>query len=246
MEVIFLGTNGWYDTNTGNTICTLIKTNNQYILLDAGYGINKLDQFIKRSNPIYLFISHFHLDHICGLHVLNKFKFDQGINIYGRKGINDILNRLLCNPFTVPLSDLRYKVNIHEIALGQNRVPLSFECLDLLHPHGCLGFRFCIDEKVIAYCSDTGICDNLLKLAKDADLLITECSLKPGESDPKWPHLSPEDAINIAKKAKVKKLALVHFDASRYRTKGDRLAIAELETKFDDLVIGMDDMSINL
>lgn len=246
MEVVLLGTNGWYDTISGNTICTLIKTKKQYILLDAGFGINKLDQFIKGSDPIYLFISHFHLDHICGLHVLNKFKFDQGINIYGRKGINSILNRLISNPFTVPLSDLPYKVDIHEIALGLNKEPIPFECLDLFHPYGCLGFRFYIDEKVIAYCSDTGICDNLFWLAKDADLLITECSLKPGESDPRWPHLSPEDAIYVAKKAKAKKLALVHFDASRYKTKKDRFSIGELKTKFDDLIIGMDDMCIRL
>jgi ribonuclease BN (tRNA processing enzyme) len=26
MKIVFLGTNGWYDTSTGNTICTLLKT----------------------------------------------------------------------------------------------------------------------------------------------------------------------------------------------------------------------------
>jgi len=26
MDVIFLGTNGWYDSSTGNTICILIKS----------------------------------------------------------------------------------------------------------------------------------------------------------------------------------------------------------------------------
>jgi len=246
MEIIFLGTNGWYDTRSGNTICILIKTKNQYIVFDAGYGISKLDRFVDGLNPIYLFLSHFHLDHICGLHVLNKFRFEQGIHIYGREGVSSVLNTIINTPFTVPLSNLPYKVDIHEIKLGRNKEPISFECLELFHPNGCLGFRLYVEGKVITYCSDTGKCKNLFKLARKADLLITECSLKPGESDPNWPHLNPEDAIEIAKEAKAKKLALVHFDASKYISNEERFIIADLETKFENLVIGIDDFSLNL
>jgi len=36
LKVIFLGTNGWYDTATGNTICTFVQTKRYDILLDAG------------------------------------------------------------------------------------------------------------------------------------------------------------------------------------------------------------------
>ena len=34
MDIIFLGTNGWYDSPTGNTICTLINSDRCHILLD--------------------------------------------------------------------------------------------------------------------------------------------------------------------------------------------------------------------
>jgi len=43
MKITFLGTNGWYDTDCGNTICTLLETTKAYILLDAGMV------FIKRA-----------------------------------------------------------------------------------------------------------------------------------------------------------------------------------------------------
>ena len=33
MDVIFLGTNGWYDSATGNTICILIESDDYYIAL---------------------------------------------------------------------------------------------------------------------------------------------------------------------------------------------------------------------
>ena len=74
MKIIFLGTNGWYDTSLGNTICTLIKTQDFHIILDAGNGLYKIDRHIIDEKPVFLFLSHFHLDHIIGLHILNPEK----------------------------------------------------------------------------------------------------------------------------------------------------------------------------
>ena len=65
-KIIFLGTNGWYDTDTGNTICILIDSPLFTIILDAGNGIAKLDRYADFNKPAYLFLSHFHLDHIAG------------------------------------------------------------------------------------------------------------------------------------------------------------------------------------
>ena len=75
MQVIFLGTNGWYDSPTGNTICTLINSDKYHIILDAGNCLYKADRYIKDDLPVFLFLSHFHLDHIEGLHVLSTFCF---------------------------------------------------------------------------------------------------------------------------------------------------------------------------
>ena len=75
MKVTFLGTNGWYDTVTGNTCSVLIQSKEIDIILDAGNGIAKADHYITQDKPACLFISHFHIDHITGLHTLVKFKF---------------------------------------------------------------------------------------------------------------------------------------------------------------------------
>ena len=61
MKIHFLGTNGWHTTETGDTLCTLIETENEYIVLDAGNAIRKLDKF--EDKPVFLFLSHFHIDH---------------------------------------------------------------------------------------------------------------------------------------------------------------------------------------
>ncbi len=224
MRVIFLGTNGWYDTDTGNTVCTLMETEEYFIILDAGNGIYKLEQYIqnKSKKPVYLFISHSHLDHIIGLHILNKFNFNQGLRIYGQVGTRNILNAIINASYTVPFDKLPFKVDIYELREGKHNIPFSVRCEFLRHSLPCLGYRFELDGKIITYCPDTGVCENAIELARNADLLIAECSFKSGQRNEEWPHLGPEDAALIAKQANVKKLALLHFDSNIYKTLQER------------------------
>ncbi|NQT30032.1 MAG: ribonuclease Z [Candidatus Saganbacteria bacterium] len=222
IKIIFLGTNGWYDTATGNTICILIETANEYVVLDAGNGIYKLDQYIKSNKPIYLFLSHFHLDHIIGLHILAKFRFPQGLNICIRKGSKKILKTIVNKDFTLALNKLPFKTRIIEIAGRNKHLPFMENALVLRHPVPCLGFRLRFGNKILAYVPDTGPCPNAAKLAKNANLLIAECAMKVGIQEEGWPHLDPTTAAKIAKKAKADRLLLVHFDAAIYQTLKER------------------------
>ena len=217
MKVIFLGTNGWYDTKIGNTVCVLVETKNEYLILDAGTGLHKIDKYIKTKKPIYLFLSHFHLDHIIGLHTLNKFDFSQGIDFYGPPGMKKYLSRVVNKPYTVPIRKTKTKIRLNEL-YKKGSIPISVEFRKLKHSSVCYGYRFILENKVIAYCADTGICDNLFILAKDADLLISECSFKLGQRNKNWPHLNPQNAALVAKKSMAKKLALTHFTANLYST----------------------------
>lgn len=247
IKIIFLGTNGWYDTKTGNTICTLLETKEYSIILDAGNGIYKLDRYIDVKKPAFLFLTHFHLDHIVGVHILAKFRFRQGLNIYGQKGTKKILNQLINQPFTVPLKELHYKVKINEISEGKYFLPFLVEAKFLNHSSSCLGYRFELDGKNIAYCTDTGICQNFKELARDADLLITECTLRSGQKSPGWPHLTPEDGAKIAKEAGVKKLILTHFDSDNYKTLKERKeAEKTAKTIFKNTTAAFDNLEINL
>lgn len=249
MKAIFLGTNGWYDTDTGNTVCTLIETDEYSIILDAGNGIFKLDKYIASSNrkPIYLFISHFHLDHIIGLHILNKFNFCQVIHIYGQIGTKDILDKIINTPFTVSLSKLPFKVEVHELSEGIQNLPFSVECRFLCHSLPCMGYRFEFGGKIITYCPDTGLCENAIKLAKNANLLIAECSFKSSQSNAQWPHLNPEDAAQIVNEANAKNLALIHFDANIYQTLQQReIAQEKAMEVFKNMIAAKDDLYIEI
>jgi len=247
IKITFLGTNGWYDTDTGNTICVLVETPKEYVVLDAGNGIYKLDRYIKKNKPIHLFLSHFHLDHIIGLHVLAKFKFRQGINIYVKKGFKNELKRFVSKKFTMPLGQLATRIKIFEISGPKMPVPFLEQALPLRHPVPCLGFRFNFGGKVISYVTDTGLCDNLFRLAEGADLLISECAFKVGQKISAWPHLDPKSAALMAKRAGAGKLVLVHFDADVYRTLAERKKAAKLARKiFRNTFAAEDGMSLEM
>lgn len=221
MKVRFLGTNGWYDTKTGNTVCVFLETKKEYVVFDAGNGFYKLDSYVKRDKPIYLFLSHYHLDHIIGLHTLNKFSFEQGIDIYGPMGLKALFKKVINAPYTMPISRLSTRIRLHEID-GTGSLPPGIEYGVLKHSSVCYGYRIVSDGKTAAYCTDTGTCRNIASLAKGADLFISECSLKSGQKNNKWPHLNPQQAARIARIAKCKQLALVHFDARLYLNRADR------------------------
>ncbi len=228
MLVTFLGTNGWYDTLTGNTCSVLVRSGDCNVILDAGGGIAKADQYVDQELPTYLFISHCHLDHIAGLHTLNKFRLRHPLYICGQIGLASDLRSIVREPFTVPFDRLPFPVRFIELAEGTHEIPFPVECRPLVHTAPCFGYALTLSGKKIAYCTDTGFCTNAVVLARDADLLITECGLKPGEKSPEWPHLNPGDAIRIAREACAKRLALIHFAAHVYTTLEERFEIERL------------------
>lgn len=246
MKVYFLGTNGWYDSNTGNTTCVLVEAEKEYVILDAGNGFHKIDEYITRPKPVRLFISHYHLDHVIGLHALNKFRFEQGIDIYGPRGLRRLFKDVINVPYTISSRKLKTLIRLHEIKRPVDMPPWIIS-KPLRHSTVCYGYRLNLDNKTLAYCVDTDLCDNLYRLADRTDLLITECSYKNSEVDDKWPHLTPNKAANAAKMSNTGRLALIHFDPSRYSNMRDReRAAGEARKIFKPVVAGRDNLGIKV
>lgn len=243
MKIYFLGTNGWYTTPTGNTPCILIDSREGYVIFDAGNGFYKIDQYIKEDKPISLFISHFHLDHVSGLHMLSKFNFTQPINIYLAKGRKKDFETLVRAPYTDP----DVKIAVHELEEGKHEIGFPVEVLKMRHNNENHGFRVTLEGKIIAYSGDTGICDNSKLLVQNADILIHECSYTKAPENENWGHVDPILAATLAKEANVKKLILTHFDASKYIDLEKRQwAQAEAEKIFPDTTAAEDGLSIEL
>ena len=245
MRITFLGTNGWYSSDMGNTVSILIETKKFYIILDAGDSLNKIDKYIKDAKPILIFLSHLHLDHIIGFHAFAKFRFNQIINIYGLSGTKKGIEFIIKHPYSSPFADLSLKIKFHDLQEGTHNVGFPMTCKLLTHADPCLGYRFEIENKIITYCTDTGICPNLYELAQNADVFISECSYKSGQEVWGWPHLKPEEAAEVAVKSEVKKLFLTHFDASTYTTIKERKEAEKIAKKiFSNTIAAYDDLEI--
>jgi ribonuclease BN (tRNA processing enzyme) len=246
MKLHFLGTNGWYDTGLGNTLSILLDTDEAYIVFDAGGGFYKLDKYIKKDKPIIILLSHFHLDHIIGLHALAKFNFKQGMKVFGPRGIKRLFKLIVNSPYSMPVNKLKTKLSINEFS-NNLKLPVDIKSRRLFHSSICYGYRVSAEGKSVVFCTDTGPCRNLDLLAKGADVLITESSLPAGKIDNSWPHLNPQQAARIANQAKVKKLFLAHFDAGVYLTKNDKIMAQKSARKiFTDTWAAKDGLSIQI
>jgi len=68
----------------------------------------------------------------------------------------------------------------------------------------------------IVYSGDTRVCENLIKLAKGADLLIQDCTYFDSGEFKEYEHASLRDITNMVEKIEVKKVILTHI-SRRYK-----------------------------
>lgn len=97
----------------------------------------------------------------------------------------------------------------------------------------------------IVYSGDTKPCKNVLKLAKNADLLIHECTFDDSlaeKAEVEW-HSTPTGVAELAKKASVKNLVLTHVSA---RYKNAKIFLEQAKKIFPNVRVAEDLMRIEL
>ena len=99
--------------------------------------------------------------------------------------------------------------------------------------------------KIIAYITDTLLCDNCHKIADNADLLICEAtySSKLVDKSEEYGHMTAKQAGQLANKANAKQLVLIHFSA---RYKNTQELEEDARDIFDNTICSKDFMKINL
>jgi len=91
------------------------------------------------------------------------------------------------------------------------------------------GFRV-QGERLLAYSGDTGPCDELAELARNADLFVCEATLERADLDgPERGHLSEDEAATAAAGAGARRLLLTHRPHERAVTGSAELAYDDLE-----------------
>lgn len=218
MRITFLGTGSALPDKKRFSSCILVDINGDQLLFDCGPGtIQKLTQAGYDVNKIkYLFISHYHFDHMSDYMSLifmrgvkKLFENVVTLNVYGPKGIKELTKTLFetIPQFLYMKEDLGYTkyTKINEMdTLEVNGWKVT--CTPAEHPD-TIAYKISA-QKTIVYTSDTEPSDNIIEFAKDADMLIHECSYPEGHVKG---HTTAEELGQVAKKANVKKLVLNHL-----------------------------------
>ena len=238
----------------------LLEADGKKILFDSGAGtirqLLKLKANLLDINDI--FYTHLHNDHINDLGAIiwsNNYgmKRKKALNIYGPKGFKKYFKILMEKILRPP--KLSYRINIREMGDGsiikititkinnkkifKNKNNIVIKSIKSKHTGASVSYRIEYGNKSIVYSGDTDYSDEIIKISKNADLLILECSYPDGRKAKG--HLTPSLCGKIAAKANVKKLVLTHFYPEADRVDVKRQCKKEYNEK---IVLAKDFMEI--
>lgn len=200
----------------------LVEGGGARVLVDIGPGV--VAQLLARAEPTELdavVVSHMHSDHMLDLVTL-RYSFpwralpaQARLRVVVPPGSADQLISLARGA-----GSRSYLEDVFALAEHDGRSPLTFGRMTLTpretqHFVPCWGFRITADDRVLAYTADTAPCDGLLDLAGDADLLLSEATLRTLDEDALPPeprgHLLPAEAGDAARQARARRLLLTHL-----------------------------------
>lgn len=100
--------------------------------------------------------------------------------------------------------------------------------------------------KMVSFILDTVLCNNCFKIAKDAELLVSESTYlaELEEKASQYLHLTARQAAEIAKKARAKQLVLTHI--SQRHEKNEKDVLNEAKKIFPNTLLAKDFMRIEI
>ena len=199
-----------------------------------------------------IFISHFHPDHTADLvHFLfatrnpEILKYRKSFTITGPAGFTDFLKTLQKGYkkwLDIPPEIM--EVDELDIEKPDSRIytDYSINSQPIDHTPNSLAYRVDnMEGRSLVYSGDTSLCDGIVNIARNCDLLILECSLPEGENAEG--HLTPSQAGRIATLSGARKLLLIHFYPEVLATD---ITCACRKTYDGEVILGRDMLHISI
>ncbi len=221
----------------GDTTCIEITTKSKdSIIIDAGTGIRRLGHSLIDRNitKYHLLLTHAHWDHILGIAFFKPLLFSNAKiiiqdRLFSGIGTKEVLSEVMKKPFfPIGLSDLQADVTFDNTLNGSFSIgSVDIETIPTNHTGGGLGYKFTEDGKTFVFLTDNELgyphhnqktkIDDHLNFVRNADLLFHDAEYTQSEYKRKkgWGHSPIEMVLDLAQKAKVKKLGLFHLNQER-------------------------------
>lgn len=219
MRLTVIGCSGSYPGPDSPASCYLLEADDATgrtwrVLLDLGNGA--LGALHRHADPLAIdavLLSHLHADHcldLCGYYVLRKYHptgQQPQIPVWGPEGTAERMARAYdLHDAAGMTAEFDFRSWDGPVQVG----PFAVDPVRVSHPVPAFGLRVSADGVTLAYTGDTGPCEALDDLARDADLLLAEASFRSCDDNPPDLHLTGTDVGRVATAAGVRRLVVTH------------------------------------
>ena len=221
MHLQFVGCGDAFGSGGRFNTCFHLVGSDINALIDCGatslVAMNKLA--IDRNAIEMIFISHFHADHIAGLpfFILEAnyvSKRTKPLTIVGPPGLKTRFAEVMEGAFPgTGAMEWNFPLQLKELTIGKRNAfgAIAVTPFHVVHDERagpCLGFRFELEDKVIAFSGDTEWTDTVIEIGRDADLFICEAYTR---DKPIQTHMALSTLEEHLDQIKPKRLVLTHM-----------------------------------
>lgn len=174
-------------------------------LAQAGVSIGELGAVL---------LTHYHTDHCADLGPLlfalrsPQFAGRAPLRVFGAPGLVRFVDKLTeAWPWLQPRG---YELELHEVAPGSFALDgATVAAVPIRHTAQSLGYRVTAEGGTAAFSGDADECDELVDLARGADVFVCEAATPDGQKLDG--HLTPALTARYAERARCRQLVLTHF-----------------------------------
>ena len=246
MRLTVIGCSGSFPGPDSPASCYLLEAEGFRLLMDMGNGaLGVMQRHAELFGIDAICVSHLHVDHCVDLSsywVARQYAPGgprPPIPVYGPRGTAARVAGLGGED----VAAVQARFEVHELDPGSREIgPFRITAEHMNHPVETFGFRVEQAGWTLAYSADTGQSDALVRLARDADVLLSEASFQDGQPNPSDLHLTARQAGEYAARAGAGQLVLTHlvpwYDRGRSLAEAAESYSGPLSAATSGLVLG--------
>ncbi|HUR51444.1 MAG TPA: MBL fold metallo-hydrolase [Mycobacteriales bacterium] len=216
MQLTVLGCAGTFPGPSSPCSGYMVEHDGYRLLLDLGAGaLGNLQRHCDLRDVDAIYITHLHADHCIDLvaYFYARRYHPKGMQpilpVYGPPGMANRIGLAFEEP---PVDGLDDVYDFREPGPGTYQLgPFTVHAGVVNHPIECHGLRVEAGGKVLTYSGDTAACQEIVELARDADVFLCEASWPSVPTPPPGIHLTGREAGETATLAGAKRLLLTHL-----------------------------------